>query len=116
MEDESSNVIAAELKAPRAGAIAGILFSILLIISIVLIRLSVPDDPKDPGAWLSQSAKSVNLALDILPFAGIAFLWFMGVLRDRMGHTKTAFWPPFSSVAGCSFLPQHSPLSRLPGA
>ena len=40
MEDESSNVIAAELKAPRAGAIAGILFSILLIISIVLIRLS----------------------------------------------------------------------------
>ena len=91
MEDETRIVIAAELKAPRAVAIAGILFSILLIASIVLIRLSVPDTPEDPGAWLSHSAKSVSLALDEPPFAGIAFLWFMGVLRDRMGHTRTAF-------------------------
>jgi len=104
MEDESSNVIAAELKAPRAGAIAGILFSILLIISIVLIRLSVPDDPKDPGAWLSQSAKSVNLALDILPFAGIAFLWFMGVLRDRMGSHEDRFLATVFLGSGLLFL------------
>ena len=38
-------VVATELKAPRAGAIAGILFSILLFTSLVLIRLSVPDSP-----------------------------------------------------------------------
>jgi hypothetical protein len=105
MKDETSMVIAAELKAPRAGAIAGILFSILLIISIVLIRLSVPDNPKDPGAWLSQSAKSVGLALDLLPFAGIAFLWFMGVLRDRMGSHEDRFIATVFLGSGLSFLP-----------
>jgi hypothetical protein len=91
MEGETRIMIAAELKARRAGAIAGILFSILLIVSIVLIRLSVPDNPEDPGVWLSHSDKSVGLALDILPFAGIAFLWFMGVLRDRMGSHEDRF-------------------------
>jgi hypothetical protein len=27
----------------------------------------------------------VSLALGLLPFAGIAFLWFIGVVRDRLG-------------------------------
>ncbi len=43
MEEVEEPAIAARLKAPCAGAIAGILFSILLIISVVLLRLSVPD-------------------------------------------------------------------------
>jgi hypothetical protein len=91
MEEAKETLITAGLKAPRAGAIAGILFSILLIISVVLIRLSVPDSPRDPGKWLSDSAKSIGLALNLLPFAGIAFLWFMGVLRDRMGAKEDRF-------------------------
>ena len=91
MQEGTGTQITAGLKAPRAGAVAGILFSILLIISIVLIRLSIPDSPEDPGKWLSHSAKSIRLALDLLPFAGIAFLWFMGVLRDRMGANEDRF-------------------------
>jgi hypothetical protein len=104
MKEEMRTVIAAELKAPRAGAIAGILFSILLITSVVLIRLSVPDSPGDPGAWLSHSAKSVALALDLLPFAGIAFLWFMGVLRDRMGAHEDRFLATVFLGSGLLFL------------
>jgi hypothetical protein len=104
MEGETRIMIAAELKAPRAGAIAGILFSILLIVSIVLIRLSVPDNPEDPGVWLSHSAKSVGLALDLLPFAGIAFLWFMGVLRDRMGSSEDRFLATVFLGGGLLFL------------
>ena len=65
MEEVIDPVIAAELKAPRAGAIAGILFSILLITSLVLIRLSVPDSPRDPGTWLSHSAQSIRVALNL---------------------------------------------------
>ena len=104
MANETGTVIAAELKAPRAGAIAGILFSILLIISLVLIRLSVPDSPGDPGTWLSHSAKSIGLALDLLPFAGIAFLWFMGVLRDRMGAHEDRFLATVFLGSGLLFL------------
>ena len=104
MEEETRTVIAAQLKAPRAGAIAGILFSVLFIISLVLIRLSVPDSPQDPGTWLSHSAKSIGLALALLPFAGIAFLWFMGVLRDRMGKYEDRFLATVFLGSGLLFL------------
>ncbi len=82
----------AEMKAPRAGAIAGIVFSVLLIISLSLIRLSVPANPDDAGKWLSDNENSIRLALSLLPFAGIAFLWFIGVLRDRMGALEDRFF------------------------
>ena len=104
MQEGTGTQITAGLKAPRAGAIAGILFSILLIISIVLIRLSIPDSPEDPGKWLSHSAKSIRLALDLLPFAGIAFLWFMGVLRDRMGAKEDHFLATVFLGSGLLFL------------
>lgn len=102
--NEDKDAISAGLKAPRAGSIAGILFSILLIISLVLIRLSIPDDPGDPGTWLAHSVKSINLALDLLPFAGIAFLWFMGVLRDRMGTHEDRFLATVFLGSGLLFL------------
>ena len=105
MMHEEKGAISAGLKAPRAGAIAGIVFSILLIISLVLIRLSIPDSPGDPGTWLSHSVKSIRLALELLPFAGIAFLWFMGVLRDRMGADE-------DSLSSHRFPRQRTPVSR----
>jgi high-affinity K+ transport system ATPase subunit B len=75
----------ARLRAPRAAAIAGIAFSALLIVSFVLLRRSVPGDPLDAGAWLRTNAQTVSIASNLVPFAGIAFLWFIGVLRDRLG-------------------------------
>ncbi len=94
----------AELKAPRAGAIAGIVFSVLLIISLSLIRLSVPLNPNDVGMWLSKSENSIRLALNLLPFAGIAFLWFIGVLRDRMGALEDRFFATVFLGSGILFL------------
>ncbi len=83
--EQAAPLTRAGLTTPRAAAIAGIVFSVLLIISLVLIRVSVPDDPQDAGAWLNRGWRTVNLALHLLPFSGIAFLWFIGVLRDRIG-------------------------------
>ena len=48
-------LIRARLRAPRAGAIAGIMFSILLIITLVLIRISVPADPHQCTYTLGES-------------------------------------------------------------
>jgi hypothetical protein len=92
------------LRAPRAAAIAGILFSILLISGVVLLRLSVPDDPLEAGAWLRTRAHIVALALNLMPFAGIAFLWFMGVLRDRMGEREDRFFATVFIGSGLLFL------------
>ena len=77
------NLIHARLKTPRAAALAGILFSVFLIAGLLLLQLSVRADPQDAGAWLKTSSNTVALALILMPFAGIAFLWFIGVLRDR---------------------------------
>jgi len=94
----------AGLKTPRAAAIAGILFSILFIISVVLIRISVPSNPLEAGTLLSRDWKTVSLALHLLPFAGIAFLWFIGVLRDRIGPYEDRFFATVFLGSGLLFL------------
>ena len=94
----------AHLKTPRAAAIAGILFSVLLIIGLLLIRVSIPSDPLDTGAWLEEGSKRVTLALNLVPFAGIAFLWFIGVLRDRLGEREDRFFATVFFGSGLLFL------------
>jgi len=84
--------------------VAGILFSILLIICLVLVRLSVPADPEDAGAWLESSAETVTLALNLVPFAGIAFLWFIGVIRDRVGEYEDKLFATVFLGSGLLFL------------
>ena len=64
-------MIRARLKTPRAAAIAGILFSVLLIMGLLLFRLSVRADSLETGAWLKTSSNKVALALNLVPFAGI---------------------------------------------
>ncbi|MDD1757246.1 MAG: hypothetical protein LUQ22_00750, partial [Methanotrichaceae archaeon] len=92
------------LKTPRAAAIAGIIFSILLILIVILIRISIPPNPQDAGAWLSKSSKTVDLALNLVPFAGIAFLWFIGVVRDRLGELEDRFFSTIFLGSGLLFL------------
>ena len=53
-----------------------------------LLRLSAPSDPREPGAWFATSSRRVAFALNLIPFAGVAFLWFGGVLRDRLGERE----------------------------
>jgi hypothetical protein len=55
-------------------------------------------------AELLLSAKSIRLALNLLPFAGIAFLWFIGVLRDRMGAQEDRFFATVFLGSGLLFL------------
>jgi hypothetical protein len=92
------------LTTPRAAAIAGILFSLLLITSLTLIRLSVPQNPEDAGDWLNTGWRTVTLALNLLPFAGIAFLWFIGVVRDRLGDREDRFFSTVFFGSGLLFL------------
>jgi hypothetical protein len=98
------SLTAVRLRAPRAAAIAGILFAVLLVTSFVLLRRSIPADPLEAGAWLNTNASSVTAALNLLPFAGIAFLWFIGVLRDRLGEREDRFFATVFLGSGLLFL------------
>lgn len=84
--------IQSRLKTPRAAAIAGILFSVMFAAAFVLFRIFVPADPVEPGEWLRTNPIAVAFSLNLVPFAGIAFLWFLGVLRDRLGVLEDRFF------------------------
>jgi len=101
---EQSTLTRANLKTPRAAAIAGMMFSVLLLGVLWLLRKSVPDDPREPGAWLNSESNTVALAINLVPFAGIAFLWFIGVLRDRLGASEDKFFATVFFGSGLLFL------------
>jgi hypothetical protein len=104
------------LKTPRAAAIAGVVFSILLILIFWLLRISVPADPLESGAWLRTSSRSVTLALNLVPFAGIAFLWFIGALRDRLGHLEDRFFATVFLGSALLFLAMFFTAAAIVGA
>lgn len=91
---------------PRAVALSGVVFSVLYTVSLVLIRSSVPADPAEPGVWLTDPTHRdwVRLALNLVPFAGIAFLWFMAVLRNRVGLLEDRFFSTVFIASGLLFV------------
>jgi hypothetical protein len=92
MTSNQSGLTSAQLRTPRAAAVAGIVFSVLLLAVFWLMRLSVPADPHESGAWLRGGVAYVVVALNLVPFAGVAFLWFVGALRDRLGGREDRFF------------------------
>jgi hypothetical protein len=106
----------ANLRTPKAAAIAGMLFSVLLIAVFWLLRTSIPADPQEPGSWLHSNSSSVALALNLMPFAGIAFLWFIGVLRDRLGQLEDRFFATVFFGSGLLFLAMLFTAAAIVGA
>ena len=94
------------LSPPRAAAVAGMIFSVLMIAGLVIIRLIVPDYHTDPGEWLTDPVRrnAVRFALELVPFAGIAFLWFIGVLRNRLGQQEDQFFATVFLGSGLLFV------------
>jgi hypothetical protein len=93
------------LRTPRAAAIAGIVFAVLISVAIVLFRISMPTDPADAGQWLSGGRRTaVMVAVNLIPFAGMAFLWFIGVLRHRLGEREDKFFATVFLGSGLLFV------------
>jgi hypothetical protein len=94
------------LTTPRSAAVAGIVFSLLLLLALVIIRLSISADPDQDERWLTDPAKraAVGLAINLVPFAGIAFLWFIGVIRDRIGRHEDRFFATVFLGSGLLFV------------
>jgi hypothetical protein len=101
---ENGYLTHAGLKTPKAAAIAGIAFSLLLLSILWLLRTSLPADPLEPGAWLATETRAITIALNLVPFAGVAFLWFIGVLRDRLAQREDRFFATVFFGSGLLFL------------
>jgi hypothetical protein len=63
---EQRTLTRAGLKTPRAAAIAGMVFSVLLIVVFWLLRSAVPADPQEPGSWLNTASGKIALALNLV--------------------------------------------------
>ena len=98
--------VARAIRTPRAAALAGIAFSVLYTLSLVLVRTAVPADPHDAGRWLTDGSRrdAVLFGLGLVPFAGIAFLWLVGVLRDRIGDAEDRFFATVFLGSGLLFV------------
>jgi hypothetical protein len=94
------------IRTPRAAAVAGIAFAVLLSTALVLVRVAVPSDQTTADDWLHDGARrnAVVVALNLLPFAGIAFLWFMGVVRDRIGTGEDKLFATVFMGSGLLFV------------
>ena len=93
-----------QLKTPRAAALAGVVFALLFGVVIVLIRLRMPEGIKDSSAWLSNNHSGIATAAVLMPFAGLSFLWFIGVVRDGFGRYEDRFFASVFLGSGILFL------------
>jgi hypothetical protein len=101
-------VAAHGLRTPRAAAIAGIAFGILYILSTFVVTFRPPDDlgPGGFADWFRNTA-ATNLtivALYLIPLAGIAFLWFLAVIRHRIGEREDRFFATVFLGSGLLFV------------
>jgi hypothetical protein len=93
------------LRNPASAAIAGIIFSLVLIGVIVQFHLAVPDGLPDAG-WMGDDSRrgGVRTVVQLIPFAGIAFLWFIGVIRTRLGDQEDRLFATVLLGSGLIFV------------
>jgi len=89
---------------PRAAAVAGVAFALLFGAALLLVRLSIPGSIVERGGWLADPAGNLRLATDLLAWGGIAFLWFIGVVRTHIGVREDRFLASVYFGSGVLFL------------
>jgi hypothetical protein len=92
------------LTTPRAAGIAGVLFAVLFATALTLIRTALPEGAAPGSQWLDIGSTRIRVATILMPFAGICFLWFIGVVRDGFGKLEDRFFSSVFLGSGLLFL------------
>ena len=101
---QESALIRQRMRTPHSAAIAGILFSLLFTASLLLVWISIPANPLGPASAVINHMKALSFSLNLLPFAGIAFLWFIAVVRNRLGELEDRFFTTVFLGSGLLFI------------
>jgi hypothetical protein len=81
-------------------------FALLLFSSLLTIHFALPKKPSDSADRLltSPERQFLLIGLSLIPFAGVAFLWFIGVLRERIGDREDKFFATVFLGSGLLFV------------
>lgn len=81
------------VRAPRTAAVAGLAFGLILGTVLLLLHSAIPESVPGSGGWVDEQSQrtAVEGALTLIPFAGIAFLWFIAVIRSELGRAGDRF-------------------------
>jgi hypothetical protein len=99
-----SRLTARHWRTRRSAAVAGLAFAVLLITAMVMMRLALADDTFRSLSTDATSRRLVRWSLQLVPFAGIAFLWFIGVVRDQLGEVEDRLFSTVFLGSGLLFL------------
>jgi len=75
---------------------------VLLISSYLLVWVSIPANLEEVD--VIKHSKTISLALNLLPFAGIAFLWFIAVVRNRLEMIEDRFFATIFLGSGLLYI------------
>ncbi|GAB08529.1 hypothetical protein GOARA_012_00790 [Gordonia araii NBRC 100433] len=92
------------LETPRAAALAGVVFALLFGVALSLVHLSMPGGfDQDAEEFVAPQGR-LTLAVALMPFAGIAYLWFVAVVRDGFGQVEDRFYSTVFMASSLLFL------------
>src|SRR6478735_10520296 len=88
----------------RSAAVAGIVFAVLLITAMTMMRMALAGGSYEDLQSDESRRTMIRLSLHLIPFAGIAFLWFIGVVRDQLGEIEDRLFSTVFLGSGLLFL------------
>lgn len=88
----------------RSAAIAGIIFAVLLLAALIMMRAALGSGDLASLESDPHRVTLVRVALHLVPFAGIAFLWFIGVVREQLGDIEDRLFSSVFLGSGLLFL------------
>jgi hypothetical protein len=88
----------------RSAAIAGIIFGVLLLAAMIMLRIALSEGSLETLLAGEQRRALIRLSLSLVPFAGIAFLWFIGVVREQLGEVEDRLFSTVFMGSGLLFL------------
>ena len=88
MTTDAPVLTARRWRSRRSAAIAGIIFAVLLITALTMIRIALSESSLQALQTDAQRRSLIRFSLQLVPFAGIAFLWFIGVVRELLGNVE----------------------------
>ena len=104
MTTDAPVLTARRWRSRRSAAIAGIIFAVLLLTALTMMRIALSEDSFQAFRTDAQRRSLIRLSLHLVPFAGIAFLWFIGVVREQLGEVEDRLFSTVFLGSGLLFL------------